>query len=72
MFTPTEVKQNFYLKLEKHFNNSNNNNIKGRKQMLNLRVLRPEDKVEGKAVFIFFLKLWLENTVYILVYILYS
>lgn len=40
--------------------------------MLNLRVLRPEDKVEGKAVFIFFLKLWLENTVYILVYILYS
>lgn len=72
MFTPTEVKQNFYLKLEKHFNNSNNNNIKGRKQMLNLRVLRPEDKVEGKAVFIFFSKLWLENTVYILVYILYS
>lgn len=40
--------------------------------MLNLRVLRPEDKVEGKAVFIFFSKLWLENTVYILVYILYS
>lgn len=42
--------------------------------MLNLRVLRPEDKVEGKAIFIFFSKLWLENTlqcIYTSIYIIY-